>query len=96
VDVEKMLSSGQLSGQGLTHSTFLLASEGSGALTFLRGGYNGLDGGDGSDQRGVGSGRRGSPSDVDDRWASGLEARGGCRETQFGDGASARAPVHVG
>jgi hypothetical protein len=33
--VEKTLASGQLSGQGLPHSAFLLPSEGHGALTLL-------------------------------------------------------------
>jgi hypothetical protein len=67
-----MLCSGQLSGQGLPHSAFLLPGEGRDALTLLG---SGLDGGDGGGQREVGRGRRGSPSDVGD-WATSWEARG--------------------
>jgi hypothetical protein len=98
--VEETLGSGQLSGQGLPHSLFLLPSEGHNTLTLMRCGHNVLDGGDGSGQRGVGNGRPGSPSDDGDRWATGLKARGGGRGTRFGDGAaesttSVRAPVHV-
>jgi hypothetical protein len=73
--VEKTLGIGQLSGQCLAHGTLPFLGEGSGALSLLRGGHNSLDGGNGGDQRGVGSGYHGSPSDVEDRWARGLEAR---------------------
>jgi hypothetical protein len=74
--VEKTLGSGQLSGQGLPHSKFLLPSEGRSTLTLVRCIHSGLDGGDGGDQRGVRSGRHGRPSDAGDRWATGLKSRG--------------------
>jgi hypothetical protein len=72
---EKKLGIGQLSGQCLAHGTLLLPGEGSGVLSLLRGGHSSLDGSNGGCQRGVGSGCQGSPSDVEDRWARGLEAR---------------------
>jgi hypothetical protein len=65
---KETLNHGQLSGQGLAHSSLLLQSEGHGALAFLRGAHDGLDGGD---QCIVGDGRRGSPSDIGDVRASG-------------------------
>jgi hypothetical protein len=70
------LGSGQLSGQGLPHSAFLLPGEGRDALMLLGSGHSGLDGGDGGGgQREVDREHRGSPSDVGD-WATSWEARG--------------------
>jgi hypothetical protein len=73
--VEMTLGIGQLSGQGLPHSAFLLPGEGRGAMTLLGSGHSGLDGGDGGGQRVVGRGRRGSPSGVGDG-ATSWESRG--------------------
>jgi hypothetical protein len=77
-----------LGGQSGAHGSLMLQGEGRGALALLRGG---LDGGDGGDQRGVGGGRRGSPSGVGEEWANGLEVdrRDGARF--HGGGESARA-----
>jgi hypothetical protein len=60
----------------LAHISLLLPSKGRKALVLQRGDHGGLDGGDASDQRGVGVWRRGSPSDVRDEWASAGEAEG--------------------
>jgi hypothetical protein len=95
------LCSGHLGGQGGADGTLLLQGEGRGALALLRGSHDGLDGGDGGDQRGVGGGRRGSPSGVCNKRARGGEARGGCRQKRASEigpahTAMAGAPMHVG
>jgi hypothetical protein len=58
---KETLDVGQLSGQGMTHSALLLPGEGRNAMTLLRSGHRGLDGGEDGDQRGVGGRRRGGP-----------------------------------
>jgi hypothetical protein len=73
--VEMTLGIGQLSGQGLPHSVFLLLGKGRGTLMLLGSGDNGLDGGDGGGQREVGRGRRGSPSGIGNG-ATSWESRG--------------------
>jgi hypothetical protein len=68
---DEVLRGGHLGGQGYAHGMLMLQGEGRGVLALLRGSHDGLDGGDSSDQRGVGGGRHGGHDDV---------GPGGCSE----------------
>jgi hypothetical protein len=61
---DETLRGGHLGSQGYAHGTLVLQGEGRSSLALLRGSHDGLDGGDGGDQRGVGGERRRGRDDV--------------------------------